>query len=131
MSTEEVVSAGFSPTPSLDGSHVAIGIAPVAPGTATVLGIPVGEDGDVPPELGVDRERLAASGFDARVGATLTVPTPADPTIVAVGIGDGTTLDAAALRNAAAAFARAASSQAGLAPATATTRCAASPGPLP
>jgi len=114
MSTE-LVSTAFTPTPSLDGTHVAVGVAPVAPDTVTALGVPVGADSDVPAGLGMDRARLAASGFDAKVGATLVVPTPTDPTLVAVGIGDGTTLDPAALRDAAAAFARAASSHGSLA----------------
>jgi leucyl aminopeptidase len=115
MSTE-VVRAGFSPTPSLDRSPgVAVDVSQSLPAEATVVGVPVDARGAVPPELGVDRSRLEASGFDASVGATLVLPTKDAPTIVAVGVGDPGTLDATVLRNAAAAFARAASSHVALA----------------
>jgi leucyl aminopeptidase len=90
--------------------------------TVTALGVPVSVDdvgddvgAEVPDELRLDRARLAASGFDASLGATLVVPTPSDPTVVAVGVGDPAELDAAALRDAAAAFARATASHTELA----------------
>src|SRR5262249_7560893 len=67
----------------------------------------VGVDGAVPRQLGLDRAMLGASGFDGQVGQTLVLPRPDGPTVVAVGIGDQATLDAATLRDAAAAFARA------------------------
>jgi len=116
MSTE-TVEADFSPVPSLDrSSGVAVEASQSVPASATVLGVPVGSSGHVPGELGVDRPRLEVSGFDATVGTTLVVPTKDGPTIVAVGVGDpGTDADATVLRNAAAAFARAASSHAELA----------------
>jgi leucyl aminopeptidase len=115
MSTE-MVSAGFSPTPSLDrSSAVDVEVSQSVPTTATVVGLPVSTSGEVPEALGVDRPRLEASGFDASVGATLVVPMPDARPIVAVGVGDPGALDAAALRNAAAAFARAAASHASLA----------------
>ena len=119
MSTETLVRTDVTPTPSVSGSSsVRVEVDPSVPATATALGVPVGADdadGEVPAELGVDRSRLAASGFDASVGTALVVPTKQDPTIVAVGVGDPATLDMAALRDAAAAFARAASSHAELA----------------
>jgi leucyl aminopeptidase len=114
MSTD-VASASFSPTPSADASSaVSVEVASAVPGGATVLGVLVGTSGDVPGEVGLDRSRLEASGFDASMGATLVLPTSNGPTIVAVGAGDPAGLDAAALRNAAAAFARTASAHAEL-----------------
>ena len=103
----------FTPTPSLDPS-VTISVGEV-PASAAVVGVPVGVDGEVPAEVGFDRARLVAAGFAATVGATLVLPTSGGPTKVAVGIGDAGALDATALRNAAAAFARAAASHADLA----------------
>jgi leucyl aminopeptidase len=63
----------------------------------------------------MSRERLTAAGFDAGLGATLSLPTPDGAIVVAVGVGDAAALDANNLRNAAAAFARAAGSHAHLA----------------
>ncbi len=70
--------------------------------------MPVGEKGAVPRQLGLDRATLVASGFDGKVGQTLVVPRRDGPSVVAVGVGDPATLDAAGLRDVAAAFARAA-----------------------
>ncbi|MGH9214128.1 MAG: leucyl aminopeptidase [Acidimicrobiales bacterium] len=95
------------------------------PATATAVGVAVGTSDDVSDELGLDRARLEAAGFDASVGATLVVPTQDGPMMVAVGVGDPAALDAAALRNAAAAFARAVSSHAALAFALAGTEAVA------
>jgi leucyl aminopeptidase len=115
MTTTEVASRAFSATPSLDrAAEVTIDVAE-APGTATVVGVPVGSTGDVPAAVGLDRPRLVASGFDASVGAALVVPTADGPTPVVAGIGGAGALDAAAVRNAAAAFARAAAAHAELA----------------
>src|SRR6185503_231692 len=78
---------------------------------ATIVGLPTGtadSGGDVPPELGVSRDGLTAAGFRGRVGDTLVVPGADGSARVAVGIGDPAELDAAGLRDAAAAFARAA-----------------------
>ncbi|HEV7760659.1 MAG TPA: M17 family peptidase N-terminal domain-containing protein [Acidimicrobiales bacterium] len=81
------------------------------PTAATVVGLPTGtadSGGDVPAELGVSRDGLTAAGFRGRVGDTLVVPGADGSARVAVGIGDPAELDAAGLRDAAAAFARAA-----------------------
>jgi leucyl aminopeptidase len=110
------VPATFDPTPSLRRvGAVQIGIAPVTPKSATVVGLPVAARGTVDETLGVDRKQLKAAGFDATVGSTVVVPGANGGVAVAVGIGESATLDAAGLRNAAAAFARAASSHARLA----------------
>ena len=108
--------ATFDPTPSLRRvGAVQIGIAPVAPKSATVVGVPVSARGAVGAALGVDRKQLKAAGFEATSGSTIVVPGAEGGTAVAVGIGEPGTLDVAGLRNAAAAFARAASSHARLA----------------
>jgi leucyl aminopeptidase len=108
--------ATFDPTPSLQRvDAVQIAVAPVAPKSATVVGVPVGPRGAVGETLGVDRKQLKAAGFDGVIGSTVVVPGAGGGTAVAVGIGDVGSLDVAGLRNAAAAFARAASSHARLA----------------
>jgi len=85
------------------------------PGSASCVGVLV--DGDDGPVIGLDldRERLVAAGFDGAMGTALVVPSGADPTLVAVGVGPAAEVDAAAVRTAAAAFARAASGHAELA----------------
>jgi leucyl aminopeptidase len=100
--------APFDPTPSLAQSDATITVVSRAPAAAGVIGVPVPVTGPVPRQLGVDRATLAASGFDGKVGETLVVPRRGGASVVAVGIGDRVALDATALRDAAAAFARAA-----------------------
>ena len=78
------------------------------PAAAGAVGVPVGEKGAVPRQLGLDRATLDGVGFDGKVGQTLVVPRRDGPTVVAVGVGDPRELDAARLRDVAAAFARAA-----------------------
>ena len=75
---------------------------------AQSVGIPVAVDGEVPRELGLARGALNAAGFAGKVGQTLIVPRSDGPTLVAFGIGERARVDAATLRDAAAAFARAA-----------------------
>jgi leucyl aminopeptidase len=115
MSGDESV-ATFDPIPSLQRvATVQIGIAPVAPKSATVVGVPVSARGAVGATLGVDRKQLKAVGFDSTIGSTVVVPGAQGGAPLAVGIGEAANLDVAGLRNAAAAFARAASSHARLA----------------
>ena len=105
----EALTAAFSPTPSLQrAAAVQIGAAAAVPKSATAVGVPVGASGRVGAELGLDRGRLEAAGFDGSVGSILVVPSEAGATTVAVGVGEPGQLDVAALRNAAAAFARSA-----------------------
>ena len=101
--------ANFNPTPSLArNGDVTISVARSVPPAAGALGVAVGEKGAVPRQVGLDRATLVASGFDGKVGQTLVVPRRDGPSVVAVGVGDPSTLDAAGLRDVAAAFARAA-----------------------
>jgi leucyl aminopeptidase len=109
------VSPAFSPAPSLDPSaRPTIAVATSAPASATAVGILVGATGEVPASLGAGRAQLEAAGFDGQVGATLAWPGDG-PTQVAVGVGDPAELDSAGLRDAAAAFGRAASTHTSLA----------------
>lgn len=96
-------------TPSITTSRrVAIDVAKTIPSRATAIGIPVGENGAVPRDIGLDRTSLAAAGFAGKVGQTLVIPQADGPVVIAVGIGVPKELNAAKLRDAAAAFARAA-----------------------
>ena len=84
------------------------------PSSATAVGIAVGSKGAVPRQIGLDRDALAAAGFEGKQGQTLVIPKEGKSVVIAVGVGDAG-LDVAKLRDAAAAFARAASRQSHLA----------------
>jgi len=77
---------------------------------ATALGLPVFATGPTPKQLQLTRERLQAAGFTAEPSTTLALPRAEGPVMVAVGLGNQLMLDASAIRDAAAAFARAAAS---------------------
>jgi leucyl aminopeptidase len=98
----------FNATPSVDlvaGTSVTVAGSP--PASATAVGVLVGSEGEGAAELGVEGDRLEAAGFDGAIGSTLVVPGAEGATLVAVGVGEHGKLDAAGLRNAAAAFGRA------------------------
>jgi len=95
-------------TPSIKHTaEIRIVVLRSIPADAGCVGVPVGIDGAVPRQLGLDRATMVASGFDGKVGQTMVLPRSDGPTIVAIGIGEVHELDAAKLRDAAAAFARA------------------------
>lgn len=99
----------FDPAPSLQTmATTKLAAATSIPEAATCVAIPVATDGDVPKELGLDRTALAATGFQGKVGQTQIVPRAKGPTLVAVGIGPRAAIDTTKLRDAAAAFAKAA-----------------------
>jgi leucyl aminopeptidase len=102
--------ATFNPTPSLERT-VAVDVARQAPRGAGAIGIPVATTGAVPRQVGLDRATLKAAGFEAKPGQTVSIPRRDGPTVVAVGVGDPAEVDAAGLRDAAAAFVRAAGKQ--------------------
>jgi leucyl aminopeptidase len=109
--TSDVATVKFTPNPSVERmSVVQVDVATEAPASASAIGVPVGKDTAIPDAIGFDRGRLDSSGFDASVGATLAVPSHEGPTLIAVGTGDAGSLDVSRVRNAAAAFARAAGS---------------------
>ncbi|MBB4760118.1 leucyl aminopeptidase [Amorphoplanes digitatis] len=85
------------------------------PADIELLGLPVGSTGDVPAEVGVAWDRLRSAGFTGGIGQSLLVSVPSGPPLVVYGVGDPAELDAAGMRDAAAAFARAAEKQSRLA----------------
>jgi len=95
-------------TPSLDDANRAsVSAAAQAPGSATALGVLVGANAAVPAQLGLDRAALEAAGLTDKVGAVVAIPASGAVTY-AIGVGDEAKVDPAKLRDAAAAFAKAA-----------------------
>jgi leucyl aminopeptidase len=80
------------------------------PRTTEALGLAVGPSGPVPRQLGLNRAALEAHGFTGKVGSTLVLPSGGGASLVADADGDGPT--ASSLRDAAAAFGRAAGKRA-------------------
>ena len=83
-------------------------VARSAPRDTEVVGVAVATTGTVPRQIGLSRAAMGEHGFTAKPGQTLVVPRSDGPTIVAVGVGDPAEADANRLRDAAAAFVRAA-----------------------
>jgi leucyl aminopeptidase len=103
-------------TPSLDRSRrAAVSAANQPPASATATAVFVSSSGNVATELGLDRAALDSAGFTGSIGSTLVIPSSTGGVLVAVGIGDQAALTVAGLRNAAAAFAKAAASHESLA----------------
>ncbi|HEY0117215.1 MAG TPA: M17 family peptidase N-terminal domain-containing protein, partial [Cellulomonas sp.] len=73
---------------------------------ADAIGFPVPSGGPVPAELEADLGELERAGFSPAVGSALAEPRHGGPALVAVGLGEAGALTAAAVRDAAAAFAR-------------------------
>lgn len=108
MAKKSKSQTGVHPTPSLaEIGRIKVTVARAAPASATAHGIAVGTRGAVPKQLGVDRDALSGAGFEGKLGQTFVIPKDKNSVLIAVGIGDGG-LDEAGLRNAAAAFTRAA-----------------------
>jgi leucyl aminopeptidase len=102
--------ADFNPAPSVDEvAATQINVAKSVPKGAGSVGIPVGADGDVPRELGLDRAALAAAGFEGKIGQSLVIPRAGGAALVAVGTGAKAERGLTNLRHAAAAFGRAGS----------------------
>lgn len=105
-SPNKLIPADFPTLPGLTAlDQVALG----GDEDVDALGYGVFTDITVPAELGLSRDALTRAGFDGKVGSTLAVPREDGPDAVAVGLGDVDTLTPAAIRDAAAAFARATS----------------------
>lgn len=80
---------GVHPAPSLtDTGRIKIAVARAAPASATAHGIAVGTRGAVPKQLGIDRDALAAAGFEGKPGQTFVIPKDKNSVLIAVGIGD-------------------------------------------
>ncbi len=105
MSRAVAVAPDFDPVPSASQQPV-VSVAP-APGGDAVIGVLVAESGDLPQVGGLpSRDALTGAGFTGARGATLLLP--GTPVLIAVGIGDPSTLSSASVRDIAAAFAIAA-----------------------
>jgi len=127
MAKKSQLRAGVHPAPSLaEAGRIKVSVARSVPANATAIGVAVGTRGAVPKQLGVDREALAAAGFEGKSGQALVIPRERQPVLIAVGIGEAAP-DADGLRNAAAAFARAAARHSHLATALADVASAVAP----
>src|SRR5687767_11242280 len=88
----------FNPVPSVQRSaNITIGVSKSIPADADCVGIPVGTGGTLPREPGIDRERMAASGFEAKTGQALVLPRTEGPTLILFGIGNPAELDSGTL----------------------------------
>lgn len=92
---------------------VTVTVVRTAPRSADAVGLAVGPSGPVPRQLGLNRAGLEAHGFTGKVGSTLVVPSREGASFIAVGVGDAP--GPKQLRDAAAAFVRAAGKRAHLA----------------
>ena len=102
--------SALPPVPALaavDAVAVSVTVEAVDAANVDALGFAVYTEGDVPAELGLDREALKRAGFEAKAGSTLVLPQADGPDLVAVGAGVEAEVDATALRDLAAAFTRA------------------------
>ncbi|MEO6654207.1 MAG: leucyl aminopeptidase [Ilumatobacteraceae bacterium] len=90
----------------MSDSSPTVAVVRSAPRSADAIGLAVATSGAVPRQLGLTRAALETYGFTAKPGQTLVIPVKDGPTVIAVGVGDDPS--AADLRDAAAAFARAA-----------------------
>ena len=102
--------SALPPVPALaavDAVAISIAVEAVDAANVDALGFAVYTEGDVPAELGLDREALKRAGFEAKAGSTLVLPQADGPDLVAVGAGVEAEVDATALRDLAAAFTRA------------------------
>lgn len=113
-SPNKLIPESYDPAPSLQRDPAVSAPAELS-GAATAVGYLVSADGDVPGELGLSRGALAGAGFTGAAGQTLVLPREDTTAVIAVGAGSGTTRTADELRDAAAAFARAAARHAKLA----------------
>src|SRR5262245_59468023 len=101
--------SGFDPIPSWrPADAVSVDVVTEFPSDATVVGLPTFGDGPVPDRVPLDRATLEASGFTAGRGETLVLPRADGPTVIETGLGPRASVEAAAARDAGAAFARAA-----------------------
>jgi leucyl aminopeptidase len=104
-----VAGDSFDLTPSRGSvARLAIEVRSDLPPAGAAVGIPVGTSGAVADELGTTRATLSAAGFSGDIGQAMVFPGRDGSLVVAIGIGEPDSLDEAGLRDAGAAFARAA-----------------------
>ena len=105
----KLIPDSFTAVPSRRRPQPGVEVVATPAGDTDVVGYPVGPDDDVPAELGVSRVMLGRLGFTGAVGEALLLPGPGQTLPAAVGIGPVAQRTPAVLRDAAAAFSRAAS----------------------
>ncbi len=110
MTASRLIPAGYDPVPSHSAERATrVVVTSELDPTLDAVGFGVDSSGAVPAALGVGRDALTKAGFGALVGETLLVARPNGPVFVAVGLGAKGDQSPHSLRDAAAAFARAAS----------------------
>uniref|UniRef100_UPI003016524F M17 family peptidase N-terminal domain-containing protein n=1 Tax=unclassified Microbacterium TaxID=2609290 RepID=UPI003016524F len=104
----KIIPAGLATVPGLDALEAVVIEIGRIPADVQVRGIGVHTDGPVPPEAGFDRSGLESAGFTGKTGSILSVPRAGQSDLVIVGLGASDDLTVHVLRDAAAAFVRAA-----------------------
>ena len=107
-SPNKLIPADFATVPGLDALDAAEVRVGRTEDDVEALGFGVHSDGDVPDDLGFSRAALEAAGFDGKPGSSLVLPQADGPDRVAVGLGAAGEVTPAVLRDASAAFVRAA-----------------------
>ena len=101
-----IIDPAFEPVPSLAANHD-VRVGSTLDDAAQAAAVFITLEGALPASLGLDRTALAAAGFTGAKGQTLLLPSGKTPVSVLVGTGSGID-NADALRDAVAAFTRAA-----------------------
>ena len=94
---------------------ITVDAATSVPSGAELVGVPMGSDGPVADELGLDRAALEALGFKGDVGSTHVLPSADGAPRAAIGIGAPDDATVATLRDAGGAFGRASGTRESLA----------------
>jgi leucyl aminopeptidase len=110
-SPHKLIPAEFTAVPSLALAAEVEVVAEFAPDLDAVA-VLVSTDGDLPAGIDLDRDALAAAGFDAEPGSSLVIAQAGHP-LVLVGVGEAAGLDDVRLRDAAASAARASARKGG------------------
>ena len=97
----------FSPVPSTSVTTDVTAVDSPDESALDVLAVVLPGDGDLPGELGdLDRDALAAVGFDGKPGSTFLLPRSGSPALLLVGAAAAAEVDANALRDAGATASR-------------------------
>ena len=104
----KIIPADMATVPGLDALDAAQIEIGAIPSNVQAIGIGVYADGDVPADVGFDRAALEDAGFTAKPGTVLNIPRAGKPDLVVIGLGARGDVAAPVLRDAAAAFVRAA-----------------------
>ncbi len=104
-SQSALIPEDFTAVPSLSLTPTLVQVASFSDDVDAVA-VLVASEGALPDGLGLDRDALAAAGFEAKPGTSLVVAQAGHP-LVLVGVGDPGDLDVDGLRDAAAVAARA------------------------